>query len=140
MVKWKRKFEVNPKLPNLLLIIFSLFGYLEWGQGQHSFLFQAEAELFSKLLTNPADVIHPLTVLPFLGQVLLLVTLFQKKPSKILTYLGIAGLGLLFGMMVLAGIFGGNIKIILSTLPFLGTAAWVVWRNWKSQIHHQEAE
>nr|WP_255777939.1 hypothetical protein [Mariniradius sediminis] len=112
---------------------------MEWGQGQHSFLFQAEAELFSKLVSNPADVIHPLTVLPLMGQILLLVTLFQKKPSKILTYLGIAGLGLLFGMMVLAGIFGGNIKIILSTLPFLGTAAWVVWRNWKSRIHHQEA-
>jgi hypothetical protein len=140
VVKWKRKFEVNPKLPNLLLIIFSLFGYLEWGQGQHAFLFQAEAELFSKFLSDPADVIHPLTVLPFLGQVLLLVTLFQKTPSKILTYLGIAGLGLLFGMMVLAGIFGGNMKIILSTLPFLGTAAWVVWRNRKSRIHHQEAE
>jgi hypothetical protein len=131
---------MNPRLPNLLLIVFSLFGYLEWGQGQHLFLFQAEAEVFSKLLSNPSDVIHPLTVLPFLGQVLLLITLFQKTPSKVLTYLGIAGLGLLFGMIVLAGIFGGNMKIILSTLPFLGTAAWVVWRNWKSRIHHREAE
>lgn len=131
MVKWKRKFEVNPKLPNLLLIIFSLFGYLEWGQGQHSFLFQAEAELFAKLPTNPTEAIHPFTILPLLGQILLLITLFQKTPSKVLTYLGIGGIGLLLGMLLFVGILSGNWKIIGSTLPFLGTAIWVVWRNWK---------
>jgi hypothetical protein len=123
---------LNPKLSNLLLIIFSLFGYLEWGQGQHAFLFEAEGEVFLKLFSNPADVIHPLTVSPLLGQVLLLITLFQKKPSKILTYLGIAGLGLLMLMVLIAGIAGGNAKMILSALPFLITAALVIRRNLKS--------
>ena len=31
------------------IVISSLFGYLEWGQGYHAFLYQVEIEFFSKL-------------------------------------------------------------------------------------------
>jgi hypothetical protein len=59
-----------------------LFGYLQWGGGNSMFLFQAEGEVFIKLFTNPAEALHPLTILPMLGQIILLITIFQKKALR----------------------------------------------------------
>lgn len=111
------------KVLNLLLIITSLIGYLEWGGGHQSFLFQAEAEIISKIFSDPASILHPLTILPMFGQVLLIITLFQKKPGRILTYIGIGCLGLLLGFMFVIGLISLNYKIVLFTIPFLVVAA-----------------
>jgi len=62
---------MDKKLLNLCLILTSLMGYLEWGQGRSVLLLQAEAEMFSRALAAPAAVIHPLTLLPVLGQLAL---------------------------------------------------------------------
>jgi hypothetical protein len=107
------------KLLNLLLVVTSLLGYLEWGGGQSVFLFQAEAELFAKALGDPAAVIHPFTVLPVLGQLLLLCTLFQKTPGRAMTYAGIGGVGLLLAFMFVIGLISMNMKVAASTVPFL---------------------
>ena len=107
------------KVLNLLLIVTSLFGYLEWGTDSHTFMIQAEAEVIGKLLTEPLAVIHPLTVLPMLGQIALLVTLFQKIPNRTLTWFGIASIGLLFAFILLAGLLGMHALVALSTAPFL---------------------
>ncbi|MBA4241066.1 MAG: hypothetical protein C0448_10085 [Sphingobacteriaceae bacterium] len=104
---------------NLLLIITSLLGYLEWGGGNHIFLFTGEIEIIQKLFTNPTSIIHPFTLIPLMGQILLLITLFQKTPSKILTYISIAGLSLLLGFMFIIGLMSMNFKIIISTIPFI---------------------
>ena len=109
------------KLYNLLLFIFSLIGYLEWGEHQQ-FLFQMEWELLGKLTTAPLTVLHPFTILPLLGQVLLLFTLFQKTPSKKLTYLAISCIALLFLMILFVGLLGLRAKVLFSSLPFLVTA------------------
>lgn len=110
---------MKSKILNVFLIISSLFGFLEWGHNYSMFLFQAEAEIISKFFTNPISVLHPFTILPFVGQVLLLLTLFQKNPSKIMTYIGISGIGILFSLMFLIGCLSINFKIISSTIPFL---------------------
>lgn len=102
---------------HLLLIFASFFGYLEWGNN-HVFLFQAERDLMMKSMTDPASVMHPFTVLPFVGQLILLVAVFQKEPKKTLTVLGISLLGLLLGFMFLIGILSLNEKIFFSTIPF----------------------
>lgn len=107
------------KALNLLLILASLVGYLEWGQGPSVFLFQAEMEMFTKAVADPGSVIHPFTLLPVLGQLALVVTLFQRTPSKVLTYAGIGGIGLLLGLMFFIGVIGANAKVALSALPFL---------------------
>ena len=73
------------KILNALLIVSSLFGFLEWGRNYKMFLFQLEAEIVTKFFKDPISVLHPFTILPFLGQVILLITLFQKSPSKLLT-------------------------------------------------------
>lgn len=96
-----------------------MLGYLEWGKDKHLFLFQAEAEIISRLFTDPKNTIHPFTILPMVGQILLLVTLFQPRPGKILTITSICLLGLLLGFMFIIGLLGRNYKILLSVLPFL---------------------
>lgn len=110
------------KILNLILILTSLIGYLEWGQNNSMFLLEAEVEIFKKLFSEPASVIHPFTLLPLIGQLLLFITLLQKKPGTVLTYIGIGGLGLLLIFICMIGVLSLNAKQILSSLPFLITA------------------
>ena len=117
---------MKPKILNALLIVTSLLGYLEWSGDSYTFLFQAEAEILYKLFTNPSSVVHPFILLPLIGQILLLITLFQKSPSKILTYVSIAGLGLLLGFMFIIGLISLNYKIIISTISFLVVAVLTI--------------
>ncbi len=123
--------NLKSKLLNFLLILTSLFGFLEWGGGNHLFLFQAEGEVMSKLISDPASVLHPLTILPMVGQILLLITLFQKKPGKILTYTGLACLGILLAFMFVVGAISFNVKIMLSVIPFL-VLAFITIRHYRS--------
>lgn len=106
------------KLFNIIIILTSLFGYLEWGD-QSAFLFQAELEIIAILFTDPASIIHPFTLIPLAGQILLMVTLFQQKPSKWLTVLGIICLAVLLLLMLFIGIMASELKTALSVLPFV---------------------
>jgi uncharacterized protein YacL len=112
---------VKSKILNSLLLITSLFGYLEWSGQNHSFLFQVEADIFSKLFTDPLSILHPLTILPMLGQLLLVVTLFQKTQNKTLTFVSMGCLGILLGLVLVIGLMSLNYKIIFSTIPFIAT-------------------
>lgn len=114
------------KILNLALVFTSLIGYLEWGTNSKMFLFQGEMEILSKLFSDPDSVIHPFTLLPLFGQILLLVTLAQKEPNKILTYIGLGCIGLLLAFMFVIGLISFNYKILLSTIPFLITAVLTI--------------
>ena len=107
------------RILNLIAIISSFLGYLEWGTNKTMFLFRAEYDVLSKLFIKPLEVIHPLTILPLLGQLLLLITIFQKQPRKIFTLIGISGIGLLYIILLLIGLIDLNWKIFFSTIPFL---------------------
>ena len=110
----------------LLLLITSLIGYMEWGGSNHTFVAQAEVDAFRQLFTAPLSVLHPLIILPFAGQLMLIVNLLIKKPRKAFTYIGTACLGLLLGFMFIIGVTTLHFKIIISTLPFLITAVAMV--------------
>jgi hypothetical protein len=114
---------MKSKILNFLLIITSLGGYLEWGGGNNSFLFEAEGELLSKMFTDPASVIHPFTVIPLFGQLVLIFTLFQSRTSKLLTFVGIGCISVLLGLMFMIGLWDLNFKIFFSTVPFIVLAA-----------------
>ncbi len=96
-------------------------GYLEWGKDQKMFLFQVEGTLLSKLIADPMSVIHPLTVLPMAGQLLLLISLFQKNPGKKITYTGLSFLGILMLFIFFIGLVSFHIKVIASVIPFIVT-------------------
>jgi len=114
------------KLLTVLLLLTSLFGYLAWGNGKHAFLFQAEADVLAKAIYDPLAVLHPFVLIPFVGQLLLLFTLFQKQPGRLLTLLGLAALSILMVLLLLIGALSFNLKIAGSTLPFFVAAFLVV--------------
>lgn len=122
---------MNKKYLNLGLILSSLTGYLEWGENS-TFLFRIEAEILIKLFSDPVSVLHPFTLLPLTGQILLLITLFQNKPSRLLTYCGIACIGLLLLLMFFIGMIEFNLKILGSSLPFIILSIWAIYTHWRS--------
>lgn len=114
------------KVLNILLILSSLVGYLEWGNLNHAFLAEAEIDIIQNLFTNPLEVLNPLTVLPLIGQIILFITLFKKQPSKLLSLIGIYSLGILLVFMFIISLMSLNIKIILSTIPFITIAIYTI--------------
>jgi hypothetical protein len=123
---------MHAKILNTLLVLSSLIGYLEWSGNNHLFIFEAESEIILKLFTDTNSIIHPLIILPITGQILLLLTLFQKKPNKIMTYISIATLGCLLYFMLFIGLISFNYKIIISTLPFLFISIVIVRLGYQS--------
>lgn len=110
---------IKPAAINVLLIITSLFGYLEWGGGNSVFLFAAEVEIIARFFNDPGAMVHPFVLIPLLGQLLLLSALFPGTPKRAFTLIGICCIGLLLGFMFFIGAISANMKILLSTVPFL---------------------
>ena len=123
----------NHRLLVILLVVTSLFGYLEWGGGQSIFLAEAELEIIIKLFTDPMSVVHPFAILPMVGQVLLVLTFFQNKPGRTLTFIGLGCISLLLTFVLFVGFISLNIKIIMSVLPFHFVGIWVVWWRLKKK-------
>lgn len=117
------------RLLGILLIIFSGIGYLEWGGSQSIFLFQAEFEIITKLFTNPISVLHPFTILPIIGQFLILFAIIKSPFNPKIMYIGIGLLSILLGFMFIIGCISANYKILISTLPFLGLSGFVILRR-----------
>jgi len=106
----------------LALMISSFFVFLSWSKTSSAFLFQMEYEIISKLFTNPLAALHPFTIIPLLGQILLLISLFQKTPNVVLLKIGIGCLLFLIGFVLIVGLLSRRISIIVSTLPFITLA------------------
>lgn len=95
------------------------------------FLFEGELDVLTKLWKDPLSALHPFTLMPLIGQVLLVFTLFQKKPSKLITYIGIACIGLLLLFMLVIGAVGTNFKVLVSVVPFWVLVYLVIRHNRK---------
>jgi hypothetical protein len=81
-----------------------------------------EFEILTKLFNNPLSVLHPFTIIPLIGQVLLLISLLQKQPNNLLMKLGISSLLFLIGFIFIVGILSLQLTIIISTVPFISLA------------------
>ena len=122
------------KLLNLGLVLTSLIGYLKWGGNNAAFLAEAEAEVLTRAFAEPMAVLHPFTVLPLVGQVLLVATLFQRRVSKLLTVIGLACLSLLILLIFAIGIAVFEYRMVLSTLPFVVIGAFVIRELFRKNI------
>ncbi|MBK9983713.1 MAG: hypothetical protein IPP15_22910 [Saprospiraceae bacterium] len=107
------------RLINTGLLLSFLVCYLEWGHDNSSFVFQVEYLVFFQKDHSANTFTHPLIIIPFLGQLLILFTIFQKKPGRRLTWIGLILLGILVLVILLVGLLSLNYKIILSTVPFI---------------------
>jgi hypothetical protein len=103
---------------NLALLFTFLFCYLEWAD-RSSFIFQAEYEFFFGGKDVVGSFSHPLILLPFLGQILLLITVFLRRPNRALSLTGLLLLCPLVFMIFLVGVLSLNWRILVSTIPFL---------------------
>ncbi|MFM9952023.1 MAG: hypothetical protein ACKV1O_29095 [Saprospiraceae bacterium] len=110
----------------LCIFISSFFGYLAWGGDNSAFIFEAEYQILFRQGDMANTLTHPMVLLPFVGQLLMLIALFQKKPNKWLVISGIALMGILFLLLFAIGFLGGDYKTTLSTLPFIGFSAWYI--------------
>lgn len=120
---------MNKKLLNILLLVTFHLGYLEWGKDQSLFIFQAEQEIFSKATTDFKNVLHPLILIPSIGLMLLLITLFQSNPGRKLTLTGLACLSIFMVLLFFIGLLGLNFKILLSTIPFIITGSIIIFNK-----------
>lgn len=107
------------RILNLFLILSSFVGYLEWGKDGKMILLQGEIDIFIKIFTDPLSVLHPFIIIPLLGQIIIVSTLFQKRPSKYLTFAGIGCIALLILLITFISVIDLNYKMFLSTLPFI---------------------
>jgi peptidoglycan/LPS O-acetylase OafA/YrhL len=121
------------KILNLLAILSFQIGYLAWGHGKALFVFQGEIELFKKAASHPLTLFHPIILIPFIGQILLVFTLFQKEPGKTLTFIGVACLAVLMLLLLFIGVSVPDFKILTSALPFIAISVLVL-RTHKKQV------
>jgi hypothetical protein len=105
-------------------LIFSCFGYLEWGAEESGFLLQMEISILRSGAVQ--SLIHPAFIIPFAGQMLLLLTLFQSQPKHWMIYTGIGMLAVLLVFVFVIGILSGNFRIILSALPFILSSSFLI--------------
>ena len=115
------------------LLIFSLIPYLEWGNENHAFLLEIEIELWKKGLENPYEIFHPLILLPFAGQLILIFTLFKKEPKIRMIQFGAMLVALLVFFIFLSGVLSKNLKMIPFSLPYLVFCVLVFLRGRQNQ-------
>lgn len=116
---------------NICLLLTFLLGYIEWGKTHSLFIFQAEAEIFVKGKNDFKTFLHPLILIPFLGQLIILYTIFQKIINRTLSLIGLTFLSILMLLLLVIGILNFNVKITGSTLPFVITGIFVLRYNRK---------
>lgn len=114
---------------NILIILTSWLGYLEWGDSQSAFLIEVEWLLLSGKSASASDFAHPIIFLPLTGQVLVLIALLQKIPSRRLTTIGLVLITILLLLVMVAGLISFNIRIFGSTLPFFVVSIWHLRRK-----------
>lgn len=112
------------KIAIACLLLSFLCCYLEWGQGNATFVAQAEYLILFQRDPSTDTFTHPLILLPFAGQLLGLFALFQKNPNRRLVLISMITMGLLVVMLLLVGMLSKNVKVFASTLPFVWSAWW----------------
>lgn len=115
------------KVLNICLLLTSLVGYMEWGGGNHAFIFKLEFDLIFGSTHHSGSFLHPFVLIPLIGQLMLIWSVVQKIPGKVITFTGLICISLIMLMLLLIGIMTINIRMILSVMPFVITGVLVIW-------------
>lgn len=114
------------KIALACLALSFYFCYLEWPPDNSMFLFQGLYQIITLKKNLAGTLLHPAVLVPLVGQLLVIYAIFQKSPNKRLVLIGIIGMGLFVLLVLLIGVLNRNVKIVLSTLPFLFAAMWCI--------------
>jgi hypothetical protein len=121
-------------LVNCLVVVTFFLGYMEWGADNRAFLFQAAAALLISLPNDLEGLLNPFVIIPLAGMIMLVITFFQKNPSRKLSLIGLACLAVFMVFLFFIGLISMNFKIALSTIPFLACAMLSLRLNWRKKI------
>jgi hypothetical protein len=100
---------------------------MEWPPHNSMFVFQATYEIFSKTDTLLSNLMHPIILLGFLAQLVLLLSAIVPQSNKKINALGILVLGILILLFLLISILSKNLKMFLATLPYLSISVYFFW-------------
>jgi hypothetical protein len=70
---------------------------------------------------------HPFVLVPLIGQILVVISLFLKGPGRKISLAILISLGLLVLLILLTGIMGSNWRVMLSTVPFLSVSGYYLF-------------
>jgi len=107
------------RLLNLALLIAFQFCYLEWPPNNAMFIFEGEIEIFSKTESWISNFTHPIILIGFLTQIVLLLGAIIPNFNRKINTLAVLLLGILVLFFFFIGVMALNYKIALSTLPYL---------------------
>jgi len=109
------------RILSLIIFLSSLCPYLTWGGNNRGILGQMEYELLRNVFESPQTLLHPMIIVPLLGQLMVIIFgVVHIKPK--LVAIGIICLSMLIGFILFIGFFSANLATILSCLPFLISA------------------
>lgn len=124
----------NKRLVNLLVVVTFFLGYMEWGTNNRAFVFNAAAALYNSLPNDLEGFLNPFVLIPLAGLIVLVITFFQAPPNRKLSLIGLACLGVFMVFLFFIGLTSLNIRIIVSTLPFLACAFLGLRLNWRKAV------
>lgn len=125
--------DKRKKIVNIMIILSSLLGYLEWGKDQHAFIFEVVIDLLFKKTASISAFLHPFILIPISGLIMLLITVFQKNVSRLLSILGLACLSSIMLLLFFIGLLFPSIKIICSTIPFIICGIISIRFHWRKK-------
>lgn len=105
------------RLINIALLIAFLFVYLDWGHDGAEFVWQLEWSIFSG--QNISLLSSPISILAIIGQVLFIIAAVIRQNSRRVTTFAVILLSGIVIIVLIMGLLLSNIKMILSTTPFL---------------------
>lgn len=112
------------RLAALSLFLSFFVCYMEWPPDNSAFVGEMAYQILFQRDDHTDTLLHPMILLPFLGLLLVLYAALRKEPDKRVIFTAMALMGVLVLLLLAIGIMGGNAKIVLSTLPFIGASVW----------------
>lgn len=112
------------RLAALSLFLSFFVCYMEWPPDNSAYVAEIAYQILFQRDDQSDTLLHPIILLPFLGLLLVLYSALRKEPNRRVIFTAMALMGVLVLLLLAIGIMGGNIKIVLSTLPFIGASIW----------------
>ncbi len=115
------------KKPLLISLLASfLIGYLEWSGTESMFIFELEYDLLVHAGAKYKAFLHPFILIPFAGQVIILIALFHRKPGKKIILAGLICMSCIILFLFFIGMLTSNVRIAGSTIPFIITGILIL--------------
>lgn len=108
------------------LFISFFLGYLEWGKDSSAFVYEGFIEVVSNSKGLRSNFTHPLIVLPLIGEIIFITGVFNSQLQNKWLITALVLTGLLYVMILLAGVLSLNFKMILSATPYVSFAVGLI--------------